>query len=52
MLACFSQEYLYHLGAAIRDLAPQSYDSHLSALEVGNSSGSLEVTHPGHQVFV
>lgn len=29
-----NKEYLYHLGSAIRNLAPESHDSHLSALEL------------------
>lgn len=28
------QEYMYSLAKAVRDLAPESHDSHLSALEV------------------
>ncbi|KAF9649976.1 ChaC-like protein [Thelephora ganbajun] len=28
-----NKDYLYHLGAAIRELAPESHDSHLSVLE-------------------
>lgn len=29
------QEYLYHLSEAVRQLAPESHDPHLHALEVG-----------------
>jgi hypothetical protein len=28
------QEYLYELSRAVKELAPESHDSHLSALEV------------------
>ncbi|CAE6532926.1 unnamed protein product [Rhizoctonia solani] len=29
-----NKEYLYHLARAVRELAPESFDSHLSALEM------------------
>jgi hypothetical protein len=30
-----TQEYLYNLASAVRELSPESYDKHLFALEVG-----------------
>ena len=30
------QDYMYNLAKVVRDLAPESHDLHLSALEVGH----------------
>lgn len=35
-----NKDYLYDLSAAVRQLAPESHDSHLYALEVRYCSGS------------
>ena len=41
-----SQDYLYNLAAAIRDLSPNSFDSHLYALEVSSHKQAVLCCSP------
>lgn len=39
------QDYLYELAAAVKELAPESYDSHLTTLEVRGQTHVLASRH-------